>query len=34
LAGGLAFSVILLFIILTALPVLGGALGAKVFAKE
>jgi len=34
LAGGLAFSVILLFIILTVLPVLGGALGAKVFAKE
>lgn len=34
LAGGLAFSVILLFVILTVLPVLGGALGAKVLAKE
>jgi hypothetical protein len=34
LAGGLAFSVLMLFVILTALPVLGGALGAKVLAKE
>jgi hypothetical protein len=34
LAGVLAFSVIVLFVILTALPVLGGALGAKVLAKE
>jgi hypothetical protein len=34
LAGGLVFSVLMLFIILTALPVLGGALGAKVLAKE
>jgi hypothetical protein len=34
LAGGLVFSVVMLFIILTALPVLGGALGAKVLAKE
>lgn len=34
LAGGLVFSVMMLFIILTALPVLGGALGAKVLAKE
>jgi hypothetical protein len=34
LAGGLAFSVLMLFVILTALPMLGGALGAKVLAKE
>jgi hypothetical protein len=34
LAGGIAFSVLMLFVILTALPVLGGALGAKVLAKE
>lgn len=34
LAGGLVFSVIILFIILTTLPMLGGALGAKVLAKE
>jgi hypothetical protein len=34
LAGGLVFSVLMLFIILTVLPVLGGALGAKVLAKE
>jgi hypothetical protein len=34
LAGGLVFSVLMLFLILTALPVLGGALGAKVLAKE
>ncbi len=33
-AGGLVFSIILMFVILTALPVLGGALGAKVFEKE
>ena len=34
LAGMLVFSVIIMFIILTVLPVLGGALGAKVLAKE
>jgi zinc ribbon protein len=34
LAGMLVFSVIVMFIILTVLPVLGGALGAKVLAKE
>jgi hypothetical protein len=34
LAGGLVFSMLMLFIILTVLPVLGGALGAKVLAKE
>lgn len=34
LAGGLVFAILLLFVILTGLPVLGGALGAKVLAKE
>jgi hypothetical protein len=34
LAGMLVLSIIMLFITLTALPVLGGALGAKVLAKE
>ena len=34
LAGLLVFSLILLFILLTTLPMLGGALGAKVLAKE
>ena len=34
LVGGVLFAILLLFIILTALPVLGGALGAKVLAKE
>ncbi len=34
LVGGVVFSVLLLFVVLTALPMLGGALGAKVLAKE
>ncbi len=34
LAGVLVFSLIMLFVILTTLPMLGGALGAKVLAKE
>jgi len=34
LAGGMLFALILLFVLLTALPMIGGALGAKVFAKE
>lgn len=34
LAGMLVLSILLLFVILTVLPVLGGALGAKVLAKE
>ena len=34
LAGTLVFSIVIMFIILTALPVLGGALASKVFAKE
>jgi len=34
LVGSVLFSVLLLFIVLTLLPVLGGALGAKVLAKE
>lgn len=34
LAGGMLFALILFFIILTALPMIGGALGAKVLAKE
>lgn len=34
LAGTLVFSVIVMFVIFTALPVLGGALASKVFAKE
>lgn len=34
LAGGMLFALLLLFVILTALPMIGGALGAKVLAKE
>jgi hypothetical protein len=34
LAGGMLFALILMFVVLTALPMIGGALGAKVFAKE
>ncbi len=34
LVGGMLFALILFFIILTALPMIGGALGAKVLAKE
>ena len=34
LAGGLLFALLMLFVILTALPMIGGALGAKVLAKE
>jgi hypothetical protein len=34
LAGGMLFALILFFVILTALPMIGGALGAKVLAKE
>lgn len=34
LVGGLAFALLMLFVILTALPMIGGALGAKVLAKE
>jgi len=34
LAGGMLFALILMFIVLTTLPMIGGALGAKVFAKE
>ena len=34
LAGGMLFALILFFIILTAVPMIGGALGAKVLAKE
>ena len=33
-AGGLLFSLIMLFVILTALPTIGGALGAKVLDRE
>jgi len=34
LAGGMLFALLMLFVILTALPMIGGALGAKVLAKE
>ena len=34
LAGGMLFALLLMFVVLTALPMIGGALGAKVFAKE
>jgi len=34
LAGGMIFFLILMFILLTALPMIGGALGAKVFEKN
>ncbi|MGD0436022.1 MAG: zinc ribbon domain-containing protein [Bryobacteraceae bacterium] len=34
LAGGMIFALVLMFVVLTALPMIGGALGAKVFAKE
>lgn len=34
LAGGMVFALILMFVVLTALPMIGGALGAKVLAKE
>jgi len=34
LAGWMLFALLLLFVILTALPMIGGALGAKVLAKE
>lgn len=34
LAGGVALIVVMLFVMLTALPMIGGALGAKVLAKE
>ena len=34
LAGGVLFALVMLFVILTALPMIGGALGAKVLAKE
>ncbi len=34
LAGGMFFALILMFVVLTALPMIGGALGAKVLAKE
>ena len=34
LVGGMLFALLMLFVILTALPMIGGALGAKVLAKE
>ena len=34
LAGGVLFALVMLFVVLTALPMIGGALGAKVLAKE
>jgi len=34
LVGGMLFALLMLFVILTALPMIGGALGAKLFAKE
>ena len=34
LAGGMIFALLMLFVVLTALPMIGGALGAKVLAKE
>ncbi|HXR35906.1 MAG TPA: zinc ribbon domain-containing protein [Candidatus Binataceae bacterium] len=34
LAGGMVFAMLMLFVVLTALPMIGGALGAKVLAKE
>ena len=34
LAGGMVFALLMLFVVLTALPMIGGALGAKVLAKE